>query len=284
MEINNKQIFITEKHHHCLIPWAEYRQIHQSAPFLFSLDHHTDINEPFRRFAFDHSKIKYDEVKAKNELNKMDFNNIDSINSAIKILRNDEHIQTAIEKDIISKASIISYSNVSDSPTSFEEEKYTKEKFSSFENINTDIVKPSRPFTYPKSNIYIPENVCAIGCKRNTHNDDCLIPHFNQCIESIFIDDKLNIMEQMDSRLIANGNMKDKYILDIDLDYFHTTQSINPQNPETFYKLIREAELITIARETEFINEWSEIYEYDPDLTVEYLEKQLIKHIELATK
>jgi hypothetical protein len=40
-----------------------------------------------------------------------------------------------------------------------------------------------------------------------------------------------------------------KFVLDIDLDYFHTLQGARPRNPASFRRLIRNAALITVALE-----------------------------------
>ncbi|NHZ86682.1 MAG: hypothetical protein GWP19_12520 [Planctomycetia bacterium] len=84
--------------------------------------------------------------------------------------------------------------------------------------------------------------------------------------------------------MIRNGKLKDKYILDIDLDYFHTKRSIVPSNPKTFYQLIQGAEIITIAKESSWINEWAKTERYDKELTVDYLLNELLNHINVATK
>ena len=43
------------------------------------------------------------------------------------------------------------------------------------------------------------------------------------------------------------------YILDLDLDFFRTRKSVKPGNPEQFLRLVRNASLITIAREPECV-------------------------------
>lgn len=45
------------------------------------------------------------------------------------------------------------------------------------------------------------------------------------------------------------------YILDIDLDVFHTVGSIEPKDPASFYRLIRGSLAITIATEAECVDE-----------------------------
>ena len=70
------------------------------------------------------------------------------------------------------------------------------------------------------------------------------------------------------------------YILDIDLDAFHTRRAINPDDPSTFYRLIKNAVAITIATEAECVaEEWLD----DPDpMTADELLKRLLCHIDNA--
>ncbi len=281
--INSKEVFITEKHHHNLIPWAQYRNNNNRAPLVFIFDHHMDNNEPFMSYAYDKENMKHDKKKVQIELKKIDINKIDTIKDSISKLKNDEYIQTALKINLVDKVIIISYDSFNDTPRSFEEKKY-QNSFSQANNFIPPYPAPVRPFTYPDSNIYIPENRCAVGCTRGPHNDDCVIPHYNQCIESVLLDDKLKIIEDMNSTLITNGKLNEKYILDFDLDYFHTKQSINPNDPKTFYSLIQDAEIITITKEEDWIKEWVKQYGYDPNLSVNYLIKRLLFHIDIATK
>ena len=278
--INSKKVYITEKHHHNLIHWAQLRQgIKNNELLVLSLDHHTDIYVPFQRFAKD-SQGNYDPQIAIVEINKMDFNNIKTIENAIPNLRNDEHIETALRADIIYKFFIIAYKYQNDQPLSNEQTKYTAAFSPQLGNFNTSIPIPIRPYTYPDADIYIPENNCFVGCP-GPHVDRCVIPHFNQCIESIFLNDQLDIMGQMSPSLIKNGKFSNKYILDIDLDYFHTTQSIHPKNTDTFYRLIKNAEIITITKEADFIAMWRE--EHDSSLNVNDLVAEILIHIKNAT-
>jgi hypothetical protein len=52
------------------------------------------------------------------------------------------------------------------------------------------------------------------------------------------------------------------YILDIDLDDFHTRKSIKPQDASVFHNLICRATAVTFATEADFVaQEW-----LDPDI------------------
>lgn len=277
--INNKEIYISEQHHHVLLPWAECRETLLKAPILVTLDHHTDTHSAFLHYSYNRRLDEINESLRKQLIQDVNFKNKTSMLSAICKLKNDEHIDLSLETDIISKAFIVCYSESYDNPRSIEESRYMS---SWRENMFNKIPKPKRPFTYPESNTYIVENTCYIGCE-GPHNDDCMIPHFNQSIESDFLKHKLSIMNEMKPGLIINNSeITEDYILDIDLDYFHTMTSICPTDTTTFYELIKNAKIITIATEPDFVDMWREDYEYDLNINSEILLKKLLNHIENA--
>jgi hypothetical protein len=56
------------------------------------------------------------------------------------------------------------------------------------------------------------------------------------------------------AKAIGLSNVDAKpYILDIDLDYFHSEKSINPTDTTAFYRLIRNSVAVTIATEPECV-------------------------------
>lgn len=114
---------------------------------------------------------------------------------------------------------------------------------------------------------------------KSPHDFECQIPH-NQGIETIFINDKLNIMNQMMPGIIENNEIKADYILDIDLDYFHSSKSIQPQDPNLFYSLIRNSAIITIATEPWYVSQWKK---WDNDISSDFLLEKMLIHIENAT-
>ena len=70
------------------------------------------------------------------------------------------------------------------------------------------------------------------------------------------------------------------YILDIDLDAFHTRRAINPYDPSTFYRLIKNAVAITIATEVECVKE--EWLDDEDQMNSDDLLQQLLVHINKA--
>lgn len=116
---------------------------------------------------------------------------------------------------------------------------------------------PSRPMTYedPENHIFVISHDCAIGCNRMPHNDECVVEHGNMIIESIYLDDQLARSAEM-SRCVGIDHLESQpYILDIDLDAFHSRKAIGPADPTTFYRLIRNAVAITVATEAECVEE-----------------------------
>jgi hypothetical protein len=128
--------------------------------------------------------------------------------------------------------------------------------------------------------LYIVGNECYAGCNKMPHDDDCTLPHFNQAIESEFLLDKLSIINQMSPGIVKNGSLNTDYVLDIDLDYFHTTKSIQPNDASIFHKLIHGAGAITIAKELGWVANWRN--EYDSTLDSQYILQQLLDHIQTA--
>lgn len=290
--INSKDIYIVEDHHHVLEPWAIYRE-RNTAPILVTLDHHTDWRSAF----LNHSALQIegdnDEVNAhrvafrKNCIDEINYNDLNTVRSAIGNLKHDEHIDAAIKSSIIEKALVISYDAHRDDPMSFKESKRIEEFYSTpaiLARMRGEIFEVQAPEGCPDSEngIYILDPKCWIGDQPEhpaPHNDDCKKPHYDQAIESIYLEDKLNTINEMIPGLIENNQFTQDYILDIDLDYFHTLKSIQPDNYDIIYSLIRNAKIITIATEHNCVENLK--YENE-QINSESLLDALLNHIEQA--
>ena len=131
----------------------------------------------------------------------------------------------------------------------------------------------------PENHIFVISQDCAIGCNRMPHNDDCVVEHGNMIIESIYLEDQLVRGSEM-SRCVGIDHLEAQpYILDIDLDAFHSRQAIAPADPATFYRLIRNALAITIATEAECVEELK--FDDEP-IDANMLLYRLMRHIEVA--
>lgn len=97
--------------------------------------------------------------------------------------------------------------------------------------------------------------------------DDC-----EKVIESSTLDDSINEFNKLLSSNNENSLLDEPYILDIDLDYFNTFNSIVPINLNTFKTMAQKAQLITIATEPEYVKSCA----IDTGLTSEYLLEKIL--------
>ena len=139
-----------------------------------------------------------------------------------------------------------------------------------------------RPFTYdaPPHNVFVAGHECFIGCEGRPHTDECLPHHYSQVIESVYVEDQLARAAEMARCVGIEGGLESApYILDIDLDVFHTVASIEPKDASTFHRLIRGALAITIATEAECVDElWHE--DEEAKLAAADLLSRLLGHVE----
>ncbi len=206
---------------------------------LITLDQHTDTLLAFRYYCCDkceNTGHTYDFDKANQmAIDMLQDSNIDDL-SFIKKLNNDEHIDFATKKGIISKAFVISFECVDD--------KYDPENDKIY-YIPKDFY--NKYLGMAQDNNY--ERILSDNC---IEDDDLSI-----CLNEIPVDYHPN------------------YILDIDLDFFRTAKSINPNKKEVFYHLIRQAKIITIATEPDYI---------EKGITADYLLSKILYHIEETMK
>ena len=124
---------------------------------------------------------------------------------------------------------------------------------------------------------------------RNSQNIDC---SRNDILEDVFLEALVKVLDSKLNANQVNGIFDGKYIMDIDCDVFHESSALSPSNYQIFYRLIQNAECITIALETEFVenneidcddndlkdeDDW-----YECGLTSEWIKNQLIEHIKAA--
>lgn len=279
--IGGKDVYVVDDHHYALAPWALMRRRLGRAPNLITLDHHTDVHEAF----LGHAHLETYEsggdawALARDLVKCIDWQNDQSLLWAIEHLRHDEHIDAATLSGVLNYAFCIQLSDHSGNP-SIEQQAYDADRQARWPQPPS-LPPPCRPMTYgdPGNRIFVISHDCAIGCNRMPHNDDCVVEQGNMVIESIYLDDQLARGSEM-SRCVGIEYLEAQpYILDIDLDVFHSRQAIEPADRTTFYRLIRNAVAITVATEAECVED----LKFDGEtIDAEFLLARLMEHIKAA--
>jgi hypothetical protein len=257
--IAGKSIYIVDDHHKALAAWAIERRRLGSPPNLLTIDHHTDVYEAFLGHATYEGSDNPDadvEGLRLDLLARLDWASDDSLLSAIELLQHDEHINAGTMSGVLGSAFCIQLSD-SGGTQSVEEREHERQVAESFRIGAPSSPPPQRPMTYePASDrIYVISFDCAIGCRKRPYDEECAVHHATEVIETRYLDDQL-IRGAEIARCLGMVDLESaSYILDIDLDAFHTKRAIEPEDPATFYRLIRNAVAITIATEAECVDD-----------------------------
>lgn len=225
-----KQLFICEKHHHVLYPWSVIRK-QSNKQNLLTFDHHTDIIPAFNHYLYYNKSISLEDI-----VSNINIDDKKSIFDALSKLRNDEHIDTAIKCGIINKAFVISCDGSFDNPPSNEFTAIFSNDDTAVKYMMSEISLP-KIVTYPEADIY------TIGTSEYWDDDACLSDPFVSTMLS-----KIQIMSGIDI-------LETEYILDVDLDYFHTYEALKQRDIDQFKKLLANATAITIATEPDYAKE-----------------------------
>lgn len=281
--INGKEVYVVDDHHKALAAWALVRRSLFNAPNLITIDHHTDTHEAFLGHAhweFYEGRVKDQEAFRLALVARIDWRSDESVVDAIGNLRHDEHIDAATCSGMLDSAFCIQLSDSGATP-SIEQLAFDKSMEENWPNP-PNVPKPQRPITYePAANrIYALPFDCFIGCQAMPHNDACLLRQSDEIIETRYLGDQLARGSEI-SRFIGLPDLEAApYILDIDLDAFHTRRAINPEDASTFYRLIKNAVAITIATEAECVEE--EWLDDEDEMSATELLKDLLDHIDKA--
>lgn len=278
-----KDIFVVDDHHKALAAWALVRRNLPRAPNLITLYHHTDTYEAFLGHAHweaHEGHVSHLESFRLSLVAQIDWHSDESIVNAVARLKHDEHIDAATHSETLNNAFCIQLSDSGATP-SIEQIAYEHSVAENWPSAPT-VPKPQRPMTYaPNANrIYALPFDCFIGCTARPHNEDCELSQANEVIETHYLDDQLARGAEI-SRCLGLAHLEAApYILDIDLDVFHTRQAISPRDPTTFHRLIRNAVAITVATEAACVDElW---LDNDDRMDADELLKALLAHIARA--
>lgn len=285
LKIGDKEVFVVRDHHQVLAAWASVRRTCRNPPNLITIDHHTDVYEAFLGHAA--WRVNTGEISEETgvaERNAMvatiDWKSDASLAHAIKSLQHDEHIDAATRSGVLKSAFAIQLSDSGGYP-SIEEIAHEEAVAIAWQTQT----KPPSPLTelrtyLPAENgIYVISHECAIGCEKRTHDDQCAIDHALQIVESCYLDDQLARGTKIAECLGMPAVDAEPYILDIDLDAFHSRKATAPNDPSTFHRLIRGALAITIAIEPECVED---LWHGDDPMESKELLDAVLSHIQQA--
>lgn len=231
-EIGGKRVYVSDDHHKVLAAWVVERRKLTAPPYLLTIDHHSDTDEAFRSHiclaAYEDHTVD-ETAMAAQLIAAIDWSSDKSIKETIGKLRHDEHIHAATTSQTLAASFSIQLSDQS------------------------GYVEPHA------DNIYVVPHKCAIGCHKKVYDDDCAVHHALEIIETPYLDDQLRRIAEITTSIGLPYIENLPYILDIDLDAFHSMKAANPTDPSTFRRLIRGALAITIATEPEWVKEvWTD--------------------------
>jgi len=245
--VGEKKIYIVENHHEVIIPWSEYASHNETAPVLLTFDHHMDTRSAFYRYSREVAGLEWRSVRDQLIAN-VDINKSSTMISSLEKLCNNEHIDFALQTGMISDAVVFSLMNA---------------------DICTD---------YDNSKIYYIDPLCTSKCKKFPHDDECQLNVYDKVIEGEELLFKLNKINKFIPGFFISNRINKKFILDIDLDCFHTKKAINAIDMSVFNYLVNNAEIVTVATEEYYV----ELEKKDNDISKNYLLEKLLLHIENA--
>lgn len=215
--VKGKEVFIVDYHQYVLPIWAYYSLANRQPYTLVTFDYHTDTRQAFNLYAHKKTKEMYQFRRTEEFRNKflksVDSTSINSIISATKLLANDEFIRAAMEFGYIIRPQLIT---VEQTHNDYDIDYYITENFF---NLAPQEIKPN-----PYEGVY--KSLLAYRLNR---------------LEDSYITDTKFLLP------------KDSFILDFDLDYFPTRESLHPYEKGIVQELIQKAQFITIAREKEYL-------------------------------
>ncbi len=252
-EISGKAVYVVDDHHKALAAWATERRKLTSPPYLLTIDHHTDTDEAFRGhvcFAAYENHLVDENALAAKLIAAIDWSSDVSVSEAIGKLHHDEHIHAATKSDTLAASFSIQLSD------------------------QDGYVEPN------EDGIYVVPHKCAVGCRKKVYDDECAVHHALEIIEARYLDDQLRRIGAIAVGLGLPNIECLPYILDVDLDAFHSIKAVNPDDASTFHRLIRGSLAITIATEAKCVEELWKDEKNEP--SADQLLTAVIGHIRVA--
>ena len=214
-----KHVFIVNSHHHVVKEWLRYQR---TGVHLLSFDYHTDFREAFISKAGDpRACYAYSSKLHKSYLTR--HISCQDLESAIKDLKNDEHIDFAIKSGMIEKAFVFSHDS------------------------NSEVGK--RVLSVPNKRKHI-DQAEIISYSEMNHPLAAPYPYTDEkeaVIAKIITADI--VLDEVLKTFREYGFNQDNYILDFDCDFIRDKYAMKHGKYQTLQNLINGAKTITIARE-----------------------------------
>ena len=268
---NGKDIYIVDSHHEVLEAWVKYPN-HS----VLTFDYHTDTRPAFLKWAYKQIMSKANNclgptTQEEKQIEPTRLKRIaqyikdNNIMSAISDLKYDEHLRFVVDTDIVKKVYICTWGNGSStSEKNFLSNPYYTNS-ALYNNIsildsvsmpeddhNEEIITlqisctPSTAPSYNNEEIILFEIGCdfLIDCNKTDHDEAYQSDAANMVLED-------SIMQKMLSSfsVIEPSICNTPFILDFDMDFFRTCQSLSPATNAVFTQLVQRATAITIAKE-----------------------------------
>lgn len=281
--IKGKKVFIFESHNLAPMAWFSLKSEISRAPALITLDRHTDTLLAFLRHHYQKYRMQPDHPYVERIRLAQEFcakiKTYRDVEQAVTYLRNDEHIDFAIRAGILSHAYVISHETNPQFITRSEERRAWDIEQSKPENwMGRRHATPPHDATYilPENRIISLDNDYSFSDREYSEKEK-----IDLALDDLNLKKRMELISIIESSIFPGHEIKFDcdFILDVDLDYFNTRDSINPKNSQIFYRLIRNCVGISIAKETDYVNRCRLKGE---SVTANELLKKMIKHIESA--
>jgi hypothetical protein len=213
-----KTIHYGRAHHHVLRYWAAFRRKlrNEPAPFLVTLDHHTDTHQAFLRHCCGNdvrmAPPKPADIQscARPLIHRLSSWKVADVEDSIRRLRHDEHIDAAEKAGIVDRTFIL---------------------------LTGDGDARS-----PKQRVHRPRRIIANAGGFPTCDEAATAA---LTLEPETLDPLILLIENAAGKPLREI----RYILDIDMDAFMTERAARPTNETSWHELICRASLITAALE-----------------------------------
>jgi hypothetical protein len=271
--INGKSLYVFEGHNLAICAWAEIKRLYPRELILITLDYHTDTEPAFKRYANSGSLSDVPKMRSliADRISQINLQDNQSLLQAAAELANDEQIDAAIRLNLFTAAFCLNQQNRN---TRLEKERRDSESYWEvlFEEEEETILPVS------SDRIFSVGEPHAVGWTGGFHDDHWDNAFADQAIETVMLRQLLKRANVMAATIDVDDICSRPYVLDIDLDYFRTKNSLTPKDPSAFHDLVQRARAITIATEPSFVMK----LKLDGEVTAEFALGKVIEQIKSA--